>query len=81
MLASSSSFLFSSSHKDLLNHNFLFNIFSSINVVVYSVCSHCTLQASLVQFILYVRVLLFIFISFIFSCKTCMTIIGNDCNK
>ena len=81
VLASSSSFFFSSSHKDLLNYNFLFNFFSSINVVVYSVCSRCTLQASLVQFILYVRVLLFIFISFIFVCMTCMTIIGNDCNK
>ena len=46
----------------------LYMFFSSINVVVYSVCLHGTLQASLEQFILYVRVLLFIFISFIFSC-------------
>ena len=29
------------------------------------------------QFILYVRVLLFNFISFIFSCMTCMKIIGK----
>ena len=56
-------------------------VFSSINVVVYSVSSHCPLQVSLVQFILYVRVLLFIFISFVFSCMTCMNIIGNDCSK
>ena len=44
-----------------------FSVFSSINVV-YCVCLHGTLQASFEQFILYVRVLLFIFISFIFSC-------------
>ena len=42
-------------------------------------CSHCTLQASLVHVILYLRVLLFIFISFIFSCITCMKLIGHDC--
>ena len=36
------------------------HIFSSINMVV---CSHCTLQASLMEVILYLRVLLFIFIS------------------
>ena len=40
---------------------FLFTCFSSFNVVVYSVCLHCTLQASLVQVILYVRILLFVF--------------------
>ena len=56
---------------------FLFTWFSSINVVVYSVCSHCTLQASLVKFILYVRLLLFNFIYFIFSSMTCMKIIGK----
>ena len=72
-------FLFS---QGLAEVNFsLYMFFSSINVVVYSVCSHCSLQASLVQYILYVRVLLFVFISFIFSCMTCMKIIGNDCNK
>ena len=77
MLASSSSF-------PLLARTcnfFSLHVFSSINVVVYSVCSHYTLQASLVQFILYVRVLLFIFISFTFSCMTCMNIIGDYCNK
>ena len=57
------------------------HISSSINVVVYTVCSHCTLQASLVQVILYLRVLLFIFISFIFSYITCMKLIGHDCNN
>ena len=57
------------------------HISSSSNVVVYSVCSHCTLQDSLVQVILYLRVLLFIFISFIFSCITCMTLIGHDSKK
>ena len=35
--------------------------FSSITVVVFTICSHCTLQASLVQVILYLRVLLFTF--------------------
>ena len=54
---------------------------SSSNVVVYTVCSHCILQASLVQVILYLRVLLYIFISFICSCITCMKLIGHDCNK
>ena len=48
------------------------HISSSSNVVV---CSHCTLQNSLVQVILYLRVLLYIFISFIFSCITCMKLI------
>ena len=71
-------FLFS---QGLAEVNFSLYMFSSINVVVYSVCSHCTLQASLVQVILYVKVLLFIFISFIFSCMTYMKIIRNDCNK
>ena len=55
------------------------HISSSSNVVVYTVCSHCTLQASLVQVILYLRVLLFILISFIFSYITCMKLIGYDC--
>ena len=36
-------------------------ISSLSNVVVYTVCSHCTSQASLVQVILYLRVVLFIF--------------------
>ena len=45
------------------------HISSSSNIVV---CSHCTLQASLVQAILYLRVLLFIFIYFTFSCITCI---------
>ena len=54
---------------------------SSSNVVVYIVCSHCTLQASLVQVILYLRILLFIFISFIFSCITCMKLIGHECKN
>ena len=58
-----------------------FHISSSSNVVVYTVCTHCTLQASLVQVILYLRVLLFIFISFIFSCITFMTLIGHDCKN
>ena len=57
------------------------HISSSSNVVVYTVCSHCTLQASLVQVILYLRVLLFIFISFIFSCITCMKLIRHDCKN
>ena len=57
------------------------HISSSINVVVYTVCSHCTLQASLVQVILYLWVLHFIFISFIFSCITCMKFIGHDCKN
>ena len=72
---------FSSSRKDLLKEIFLFIYFLLINVVVYSVCSHCALHASVVQFILDVRVLLFIFISFILSCMTYMKIIGSDCNK
>ena len=54
------------------------HISSSSNVVLYPVCSHCTLQASLVQVILYLNVLLFVFISFIFSCITCMKLIGHD---
>ena len=54
------------------------HISSSSNVVIYTVCSHCILQASLVQVILDLRVLLFIFISFIFSCITCMELIGHD---
>ena len=54
---------------------------SSNNVVVYTVCSHCTLQANLVQVILYLSVLLFILISFIFSCITCMKLIGHDCKN
>ena len=57
------------------------HISSSSNVVVYTVCSHCTLQASLVQVILYLRVLVFIFISFISSCLTCMKLIGHDCKN
>ena len=40
---------------------FSLHVFSSINAVVYTVCSHCTLQASLVQVILYLKGLLFIF--------------------
>ena len=40
-----------------------------------------TLQTSLVQVILYLRVLLFICISFIFSCISCMKLIGHDCNN
>ena len=67
-------FLFS---QGLAEVNVSLYMFSSINVVVYSVCSHCTLQASLVKFILYVRLLLFNLISFIFSCMTCMKIIGK----
>ena len=54
------------------------HVFSSINIVVYTICSHCTLQASVVQVILYLKVLLFIFISFIFSCITCMKMIWHD---
>ena len=77
MLASSSS----SSSFPLLARTCSLHVFTSINVVVYTVCSYCTLQASFVQVILYVRVLLFIFISFIFSCMTYMKIIGNYCNK
>ena len=57
------------------------HISSSSNVVVYTVCSHCTLQASLVQVILYLRVLLFILISFIFSCITCMELNGYECKN
>ena len=51
------------------------HISSSNNVVVYTVCSHCTLQDSLVQVILYLMVLLFILISLIFSCITCMKLL------
>ena len=54
------------------------HISSSSNVVVYTVCSHCTLQASLVQVILYLRVLLSSFICFTFSC---MKLIGHDCKN
>ena len=57
------------------------HISSSSNVVVYTVCFHCILQASLVQVILYLRILLFIFIYFIFSCITCMKLIGHDCQN
>ena len=68
------------------------HVLSSVNVVVYTVCtttltedktytvcSHCTLQASLVQIILYLRGLLFIFSYYIFSCMTCMKMIAYDC--
>ena len=55
--------------------------FSSVNIVVYYVCSHCTCQASLVQVILYLRVLLLILIYFIFSCMTYMKLIRNDCTN
>ena len=54
------------------------HISSSRNVVICTVCSHCTLQAILMQVILYLKVLLFIFNSFIFSCITCMKLIGHD---
>ena len=47
------------------------HISSSSNVVVYTVCSHCNLQAC-------ARVLVFIFIYFLFSCITCMKLIGHD---
>ena len=56
----------------------LYMFFSSINVVVYYVCLHGTLQASLEQFILYVRVLLFIFIYFIFSCMILRKLLTNN---
>jgi len=43
------------------------HVFSSINVVVYTTWLHCTLQANLVQVILYLRFLLFMFISFVYN--------------
>ena len=61
--------------------NMSLHISSVSNVVVYTVYSHCTLKASLVQVILHLRVLLFIFITFIFSCITCMKLIGHDCKN
>ena len=50
-------------------------ISSSNNVVVVHIVLY---KLAFLQVIIYLRVLLFIFISFIFSCITCMKLIGHD---
>jgi len=58
-----------------------FEIHFSLYIFFLLICSHCTLQASHEQAILYLRFLLFSFIFLIFSCMTCMKIIGHDCKN
>ena len=60
---------------------FVYLLIISIISCLFGNKNTCTLQASHVQVILYLRVLLFIFIYFTFSCMTCMTVIGHDCKK